>query len=123
MKVNIYFVIILMLFVNSTYAVEVSKKEWINSMTTALPTAFCNSSQYFRQCYKVSAQECEEVAASATRVCINKYKNEIPGTLIQPKDGARWGTTIGTCAGEAYGISLTKKYVGGKKCNNIENWR
>jgi len=104
-------------------AVEVSKSDWYNGMSTALPTAFCNSSQYFRQCFSVSAQECEETAASATRVCLNKNDKDIPSTLVQPKDGTHWGTIIGTCAGEAYEITLSKKRISNTKCNDVSNWQ
>ena len=103
-------------------AVEVNKTDWVNSMTTALPTTFCNSSQYFRQCFSVSAQECEETATSATRVCLNKSINDIPNILIQPKDGTHWGSIVGKCAGEAYEISLIKKRINNPKCNDISNW-
>ena len=101
---------------------EVRKDFWIDSMTTALPTAFCNSSQYFRQCFQVSIQECEETAASATRVCLNKFKEKIPNILIQPKDGQHWGKIIGSCAGEAYEITFMEKRISSKKCNDPKNW-
>lgn len=107
----------------SSNAVEVSKTDWYNSMSTALPTAFCNSNQYFRQCFSVSAQECEETAASATRVCLNKNDNDIPSILVQPKDGTHWGTVIGRCTGEAYEITLAKKRINNAKCNNVSNWQ
>jgi len=104
-------------------AVEVSKSDWYNGMSTVLPTAFCSSSQYFRQCFRVSAQECEETAASATRICLNKNDKNIPDTLVQPKDGIHWGTIIGTCAGEAYEITLIKKRINNTKCNDVRNWQ
>ena len=102
---------------------EVSKANWMSAIETALPTAFCNSNQYFRQCFNVTAQECEEVAASATRVCLNKNQSKIPSILIQPEDGTHWGTVIGSCAGSAYGASLSKKLVKNKKCDNQKNWQ
>lgn len=106
----------------SAHAVEVSKSDWIKAMSTALPTAFCNSKQYFRQCFKVTAQECEETAASATRICLSSNKDKIPSTLVQPKDGTHWGTIIGECAGTAYEASLIEKRIDSKKCNNVANW-
>lgn len=105
------------------YAVEVGKADWIDAMTTALPTAFCNSGQYFRQCFKVSAQQCEETAASATRICINKFRSEIPEVLQQPKDGTYWGTKIGSCAGVGYEAALRKLQIKNEKCSNADYWR
>ena len=107
----------------SSNAVEVSKADWYNGMSTALPTVFCNSNQYFRQCFSVSAQKCEETAASATRVCLNKNDKDIPSILVQPKDGTHWGTVIGKCAGEAYEITLIKKRINNAKCNDVSNWQ
>lgn len=105
------------------YAVEVSKADWVNGMSTALPTAFCQSNGYFRQCFDISAEECEETAASATRVCLKKHRDSIPEILIQPKDGTHWGTIIGQCAGEAFDVTLIDKRFDNDKCNNVENWQ
>jgi hypothetical protein len=120
LKLTALITLIIPLFANAT---EVSKSDWFNGMSTVLPTAFCNSNQYFRQCFRVSAQECEETAASATRICLNKYSKEIPETLMQPKDGTHWGTVIGNCAGEAYEITLSQKRINNAKCNDISNWQ
>jgi hypothetical protein len=107
----------------SVQAIEVSKDAWIGSMTSILPTAFCNSSQYFRQCFTVTAQECEETASTATRVCISKNADKIPKILKQPEDGTHWGTIIGACAGEAYEIALIKKRIKNTRCDNPANWQ
>jgi hypothetical protein len=92
-------------------------------MSTALPTAFCQSHQYFRQCFRVTAVECEDTASSATRICLERYKENIPNVLNQPKDGNYWGRIIGTCAGEAYEITLQKRRINSKQCNNPANWQ
>jgi hypothetical protein len=107
----------------SPRAAEVHKSAWIDTMTTALPTAFCNPSQYFRQCFRVTAQECEQTASSATRICLDKHKDRIPNILNQPADGTRWGTVVGSCAGEAYEITLSKKRIKNKKCDDPANWQ
>ncbi|MBL4711941.1 MAG: hypothetical protein JKX75_05490 [Gammaproteobacteria bacterium] len=116
-------VLTILLFPLNLSATEVTKSNWFNGMSTALPTAFCNSSQYFRQCFSVSAQECEETAASATRICLNKNDKDIPHVLVQPKDSTHWGTIIGACAGEAYEIALINKRINSVKCNDISNWQ
>ena len=102
---------------------EVTKDDWVNSMATVLPTVFCNSSQYFRQCFSITEQECEETAASTTRICINKSIDKIPEILKQPKDGTHWGTIIGSCAGKAFEMSLIKKLINSTKCKNPANWQ
>ncbi|MDH5571393.1 MAG: hypothetical protein OEY89_06480 [Gammaproteobacteria bacterium] len=117
MNITIRAIILLAITILSSpiQAIEVTKNDWVAAMETALPTAFCNSAQYFRQCFNVTAQECEETASSATRICLNKNKNKIPEILQQPKDGTHWGTVIGACAGEAYEIALIIKRIKNKK--------
>lgn len=107
----------------SGQAVKVKKAAWIDAMSTALPAAFCNPRQYFRQCFRVTARECERAAASATRICLDKNKDRIPAVLNQPQDGRRWGATVGSCAGQTYEISLIKKRIDSKRCNDPANWR
>lgn len=107
----------------SAFGVEVTKADWMSAMETAVPTAFCNSNQFFRQCFNVTAQECEETAASATRVCLNKNQRNIPSILVQPADGTHWGTVVGSCAGTTYATTLSTKLVKNEKCNNPKNWQ
>jgi len=107
----------------SAHAVQVKKAAWIDAMSTALPTALCNPRQYFRQCFHVTARECERAAMSATRICLDKNSDRIPAVLNQPDDGRRWGATVGSCAGQAYELSLIKKRINSRKCNDPANWR
>jgi hypothetical protein len=107
----------------SIMANEVSKNDWINGMSTAVPAYFCKADQYFRQCFKVTQTECEETALSTTRICLAENKDKIPARLRQPEDGTRWGTVIGSCAGTAYEIALQKKRISNSKCNNPDSWK
>ena len=102
-------------------AVQVSKQEWIKGMATALPAAFCRDGQYFRECFSVSQEECEKIAMSATRVCLEQHKEEIPEQLNQPKDGTHWGTVVGKCVGNTYETVLVKEKINTEKCNTAEN--
>ncbi len=124
MKYGISMLILVVAGMSATAnANEVAKDKWLDGMSTALPTAFCNSDQYFRKCFKISQQQCIETATSATQVCLNKYSKDIPKTLIQPKDGTHWGTLVGRCAGEAFEVSLLKKRIHNENCDNVENWK
>ncbi len=91
-------------------------------MEIALPATFCSQQMYFRQCFTIDAIECEEIASSVTRLCLQKYKEDIPGVLEQPQDGTKWGTIIGRCAGSAFEVSLNKKKINNEKCNDATNW-
>jgi hypothetical protein len=107
----------------SSWAIEVSKAEWIEGMKTAIPAAFCSSSQYFRQCYSVTSNECEEATVSATRNCLAKYNTEIPAILVQPEDGTRMGEIIGQCVGYTYADNFAARHISNAKCNDAKNWR
>ena len=109
--------------VSTANAEQVSKTAWINAMSTALPTAFCQPHQYFRQCFDVTQIECEETALSATRICLQKHKAKIPNVLNQPNDGAQWGSIVGSCAGETYENVLREHRVNSNVCNDPANWR
>jgi hypothetical protein len=102
---------------------DVSKVDWMNAMSTALPTYFCQSNQYFRQCFQVTQIECEETAFSATRICLQKYTEIIPAVLTQPEDGMHWGSIIGSCAGEAYEVTFQKRRINSIECNDPNNWQ
>ena len=104
-------------------AQEVAKEQWVAGMQTALPAHFCQAAQYFRQCFKVTATECEEVSASTTRICLSELSNQIPNVLVQPKDGTFWGTKVGSCAGTAYEYALIKKRISNARCNNVNSWK
>lgn len=108
--------------VSPGHAEEVSKEIWVNTMKTALPNAFCQKLEFFRECFDVNEDQCIEAAALATRICLHKYINQIPDTLIQPKDGAKWGNVIGQCAGENFHQTLGRLFKNTKECNNMDFW-
>jgi len=100
----------------------ISKKEWIDYMQEALPKAFCDDKQYFRQCFKVMKQECMNTARAATRMCLNSKAAEIPEILVQPRDGSHWSSKVGECAGDAYENAIIDKRINSAKCNDPKNW-
>ena len=100
----------------------ITKSAWIEGMSTNLPAIFCQPNQYFRQCYRVSAQKCEEVAASTTRICLNKFSSQMPAIFNQRQQTENWGGTIGKCAGEAYATVLRKEFIDTAKCNDPQVW-
>ena len=104
-------------------AEEVSKEYWKDSMSTALPKAFCESIHFFRQCFDVNEVQCFETASLATKICLHKYINQIPDTLNQPKDGAKWSNIIGQCAGENFYATLQRKYKATAECDAINHWQ
>ena len=104
-------------------AEEVRKEYWVDAMRTALPDTFCQSMHFFRQCFDINEDQCIETASLATRICVHQYINQIPDTLNQPKDGAKWSNIIGQCAGENYFSTLSRIYKDTKECNDMNHWK
>jgi hypothetical protein len=113
----------ILLTVSLANADDIPKDDWIDKMSTILPTAFCQPHQYFRQCFDVSQTECEETAMSAVRICLGKNKDKMPSVFVQPQDGRYWGRIVGSCAGGAYEITLRKKRISNRRCNDPNNWK
>lgn len=112
-----------LLFSTVVWSQEVPKDQWILAMQTAVPVHFCSAEQYFRQCFQVSASECEETAASGTRNCLRQVQDQIPDKLVQPRDGNFWGNQVGRCAGIAYEAALADKRISNPKCNDASSWQ
>jgi hypothetical protein len=103
---------------------SIPREAWGDRMETVLPTLFCKPDFYFRKCFAISARECEELAASSTRVCLGKLLPKMPSELRLPEDGAKWGKTVGACAGEAFETAVLKKKRSGiAKCDDPAAWR
>lgn len=103
-------------------AFEVGRDEWTNAMTTALPNAFCQPQQFFRQCFDISEAQCMETATQTTRQCLQQFSAQFPQVFKQPDDGTYWGSKVGECAGEAYQTTLSKEFKNTAKCNDVNQW-
>lgn len=103
-------------------AFEVGRDTWTNAMSTALPNAFCQPQQFFRQCFDISEAQCVETATKVTRQCLQQFSAQFPQVFKQPDDGTYWGTKVGECAGEAYQTTLSKEFKNTAKCNDVNQW-
>ena len=107
---------------SSSPAILVDRDVWVAQFEVALPVALCKAGTYFRACFAVTPALCEQTAASATRVCLNKVKKQLPPKLRQPDEGREWGTKIGSCAGSAYEVALSTKKIQSQKCSDPSVW-
>jgi hypothetical protein len=115
---KVLIVVFCMLSVN-VMAEGVPKGKFVSAMETGLPVTFCNSKSFFRQCFNITDRECEEVAISATRVCVKKYNNEIPDPIQHREDAGKIGNDVGRCVGETLSVSFLKQYISNTTCNSV----
>ncbi len=101
----------------------VTKEKWSEGMRTLLPVLLCEESSFFRECFDVTAEKCEEVALSTTRVCLEDIKEELPPIFESRAVGEEWGSKVGICAGTAYEVALLKKKLDKPKCYDPSAWR
>ena len=104
-------------------AQEVPKDDWLKQMEMVAPQMFCDARQYFRQCFDVSAEECQSAVSSAMQVCVEKYKADVPEMLQQPQDGTRFGKLIGECAGTSYEVAMADKHTRDPICFDASRWQ
>ena len=100
---------------------KISKEKWIFAMKTTMPVAICTSDQYFRQCFDVTEFECEEIATSSVRICVNELNDQIP-TVLKSSDKQFWGGKIGRCIGNSLEAVNYEKKTSNSKCNDASNW-
>lgn len=118
----IAFVLALLLAPLVSHAQSVTRQDWMKHMETALPTMLCAPDSYFRQCFTVTAQECEAVASSATRLCLQKSGPDLPQALVMPKDGRHWGGVVGHCTGGGTELAMLKKRISSPRCDDPKQW-
>jgi len=100
---------------------EADAKKWVEGMASVLPNIFCKDGSYFRECFKITAQECEAEAIRVTRVCLQSREAEIQ-TNLKKDGGQKWGEKVGECAGGSYELSLKDKRIDNAKCNDPTKW-
>lgn len=120
MKLKFILITLILSIPTVSQAIEVSQADWIKGMTTALPAMMCKEKSYFRNCYAVTAQECEKTALSATHICLEKNKDKMPTVFNQPEDGTNWGFIVGGCAGKNYDATFKSKKVNSDQCQKTQ---
>lgn len=87
---------------------EIDKASWIDKTAEELPAAMCREENFYRTCFRVDEKQCMGMASKAVSKCLDKYRDDIPATLNEQRDGTRWGAKVASCSGANY----EKKYVG-----------
>ncbi len=102
---------------------EVPREDWVSQMSDLLPAALCQDGSWFRSCFTSSAAQCHDTATTATASCLRQYEKQIPATLVQPRDGTKWGQKVGECAGTLFEQQRKNQRVNSEACNDVTRWR
>lgn len=102
----------------------VTKQDFKDQFIPAFTNILCKKGQFFRECFKVTSDECLSELTSATEACFAKLYRDIPNKLKQPDDGRAWGTKIGMCAGGTFEttLKLAKKFIDNADCKDPKKW-
>ena len=105
------------------YANSMSKEDFINRLSSSMKAKFCDANWYYRQCYNISAQTCQSVAASAVNTCVRQNNSQIPN-IINQQNNQKVAGILGSCAGRTFDSKLrNKQNRKNKKCQNPNNWK
>jgi hypothetical protein len=109
---------------NAPASAGVGRDEFLAALRPLTPEYFCGDQMYFRQCFAVSAEDCQMLSLVAYDACVRELYTSIPPVLSTEEEGAAVGEMIGTCAGEAYEIGLAENGLryDNAICNDPANW-
>lgn len=96
----------------------VSQDYWVAYMAKVLPPELCKDGSYFRECFKITKEECDTEAKKATDTCLNDQKKDYPATFQQPVDGKNYGRKLGECTGLKFELALATKRIQSDKCHD-----
>lgn len=107
---------------SGTATAQVATQQWISLYSAYLPTKLCEKQQYFRQCFAISGQQCEQAATSATSKCVDDIRDQMPKALETRAQGVKWGRRIGIFVGTAVEKSMASKKKSTARCHDASAW-
>lgn len=113
------FFFVLILSFSVSHAADMAQDQWTSFMTKNMPTVFCKSDQYYRDCYEVTKEECENTAAFAVEACIANHIQELPDTFSY-EESRKWGAIIEKCVDEEYSRTFSNQKMDTPECKEIK---
>ena len=112
------FLCILIFSFGSGQAADLTQERWINFMTKNMPSLFCKPDQYYRDCYEVTKEECEDTASFAVEACIANYIQDLPD-IFSYEESRKWGAVIEKCVDEEYERTYSNQKKDTQECKEI----
>jgi len=80
-------------------AAELSQSQWAEKFAATLPGFICREDWYFRQCFSVTAQQCQAATQAAAKTCLDEAKNGMPAVIRSRDESGSWGAKVASCTG------------------------
>lgn len=100
-------------------AADLTQDRWRDFMTKNMPSLFCKPDQYYRECYEVTPEECQNAVAFAVEACIADHIQELPD-IFTYTDSRRWGAVIEKCVDAEYTITFGNQKIDTDACKEIK---
>lgn len=71
----------ILVFGRSSAQADEQRDTFIIGTTFSVPIIYCGEKQFFRQCFSVTQEECQEFAAASARACFEQIRQQIPLNL------------------------------------------
>ena len=80
-------------------ATELTQSQWAERFEATLPGFICREDWYFRQCFSVTAQQCQAATQAAAKTCLDEAKSGMPAVIRSREDSGSWGAKVASCTG------------------------
>ncbi len=87
-----------------------------------LPGHTCREGQYFRECFDVTGEQCNDTMTSLFDACLERYRDRLSDTIKLLGEGSRWGQVLGSCAGSQYDMERRSERIHSPRRNNPNEW-
>jgi hypothetical protein len=92
------------------------QSEWSGLLRARLPSLICRDHWYVRQCFSISAEECDSAIKSDLTGCLQEFGTRIPPIITSKEDSAEWGKTIAQCIGARFEHTMKRHKKSSAQC-------
>lgn len=104
----------------ASFKYVVSNEEWMTMMSRDLPSAFCDSREYYGFCFDTDKDTCGLAVQRIASKCYKKIS--IPRNIRLSTQGIDLGQWLGRCVGGEYEKQMSGKRKNNTVCKESRQW-
>lgn len=104
----------------ASYKYVVSNEEWMTMMSRDLPSAFCDSREYYGFCFDTDRDTCSLTVQKIASRCYRRIS--IPRSVRLSTHGIDLGQWLGRCVGGEYEKQMSAKRKNNAVCKESRQW-